>query len=320
MKIKMFFLLISFCSLFACSNETLITEPMRDTSYVVRFQLDFRPDLEPFSYTKSIPPDYPSEPTVSKSGGDDQEKEKISFQFIEYALYDAKEDTLIHHIRYSKNDGLTDDFGVFIYDTLRAGSYKACILTHSVSNVTSTDNILTFPTVSDSFYGNEQVEIGIGTMDQEKEILLKRMVSRIEFVATDPVPDKVKTFHLSSLKQYNKIDVFSGKTLDESVAYVSNHTFTSAERGDDIFNTHAFFTLVPPGNDIKLPEILLVAKDDTDKEVRKRTVTNIPIVANKITRYKGILYTPGSIDDRFDLTFENNGEWDEPIEEDLPDE
>ena len=307
--------IISFVYLTSCNRDHTLPEELSGAVCAVKFSINQELNIIPFPDTKSIPGDFPSEPTTSSKGGTDEES---SFSFIEYAVYDTTNDALVRHITFSKEDPLLNDFGYFIYDTLRTGSYKVCLLTHSVPQTTFEDNILTFPNIGDIFNGSILAEININTQELEKTIVLRRAVSRVEFVATDIVPDKVKSLHLQSAGRYDKFDLLTGETVTEPSAYAYEHIFTPAERGEGLYNTHAFYTLVPPGENIKLSGAILTAKDQEGYEVRKRTVTDIPIIKNKITRYRGILYTPGTIDDIFDLTFENDGAWDEPIEENLP--
>ena len=55
--------------------------------------------------------------------------------------------------------------------------------------------------------------------------------------------------------------------------------------------------------------------------MRKRTVTGITPIANKIIRYTGILYTPPKPDETentFNLIIGNNGKWDELEDNELP--
>ncbi len=316
-KINLFFVCIFL--LIGCSKEVVHERKPSDVVHAVRFRLAPNPKIDPFPDTKSIPQKFPPEPVPSK-GGDSGISDNVSFSHIEYAVYDAVDNTLVHHFTFSEDDESLDDFGVFIYDTLKAGDYKICILTHSVPTVNFTTNKLTFPDIADTFYGSDDFEVSLDTKDIEKEILLKRIVSKVEFVAKDPVPDMVEKFHLSVPGRYNVIDMFTGKVANETIAYTSEHTFLPEERGENIFNTHAYFTLVPSGENITLEKTILTAKDDNDDIVRQRTIDDIPIIANRVTRYTGVLYTPGSLDDRFDLVFENDGKWGEPIETELPED
>lgn len=315
MKCKMAFSLIVLSLLPACTKEYTSENQPDDAWVEICFRIGPEPEISSFYSTKSIPQDLPPEPDLSKG-----ENGELSFSRIEYAVYDAVEDTLVHHIRFSKEEEASEDFGVFIYDTLKAGDYRICVLTHSVTGVSLTDNILSFPTLHDTFYGRENIRVHINTAEEEKEIILKRIVSRVEFVATDPVPDPVNSICLSVSGRYTKVDFSTGKTIEEPVPYKTERVFTEEERGEDVFNTHGFYTFVPSGNNVRLNQVSLTAKDYDNQDVRERVVKNIPVVANKITRYKGVLYTPGIIDDHFGLIFDSDGQWDKPIEENLPDD
>jgi hypothetical protein len=55
--------------------------------------------------------------------------------------------------------------------------------------------------------------------------------------------------------------------------------------------------------------------------MRRRIVSDILPIANKVIRYTGILYTPPKPDESentFNLIIDNNGEWSEPEEKELP--
>lgn len=319
MKTKFIFFalgILSLVGLTGCGDDNHPPSGVSTETFVVQFRISPEPEINPYSGTKSIP-ELPSEPVTSKA----EEEGEPTFSHIEYAVYDAVADTLVHHLTFSDDDPSLDDFGTFVYDTLRAGRYHICVMTHSVPGTGFEDNILTFPTIGDTFYGSILADVNVNTAGEVKEILLRRMVSRVEFVATDTVPAKVKSLHVSVAERYNKFNLRDGETLAEATpAFSYEHVFTTEERGKDIYNTHAFFTLVPPDAGVKLSEATLIAKDNDGNEVRKRIKKDIPVVMNKITRYKGILYTPGIVDDSFKLTLENEGKWDAPHEEDLPDE
>ena len=75
-----------------------------------------------------------------------------------------------------------------------------------------------------------------------------------------------------------------------------------------------------PTGDEKI-SVTLTATGSDNQVLRKRTVTDIIPIANKIIRYTGILYTPPKPDETentFNLIIGNNGEWDEPEENELP--
>lgn len=76
----------------------------------------------------------------------------------------------------------------------------------------------------------------------------------------------------------------------------------------------------------KLPEsdaacidaVTISALTEEDGIERTRTITEIPIYRNKITRYTGTLYTPSIVDG--ELTVEIETEWDGYIDKELDSE
>ncbi len=311
-------MLLACVSLFcACNHEVVLTNTPAQSPHIVRFRLNPVFEVEPFDDTKSIPGKIPHEPVMPKSGGETEKNH--SFTHIEYAVYDAGQDTLVHHRQFSGQDDSHDDFGIYVYDTLKAGTYKVCLLTHSTAQVTFDDDVLQFDAMSDTFYGGAEFDINIATAGNIKEVVLRRVVSCVEFVATDTVPELVKSFEAVFSDRYTSFDLFTGEAVAVPQSYTYAHTFVAEERGKDIFNRHAIFTFVP-STDPEIAEIQLNAKDYQGGSVKRRKLTDIPIVKNKVTRYTGILYTPGIIDDRFDLTFDNDGKWDDPVEENLTEE
>jgi hypothetical protein len=255
-----------------------------------------------------MPGDIPGEP----------EDHSLPYQYLEYAVYDLEVDTLMRHQTATSHDEGNEDFGKYFYDTFKPGMYKVCFLAHSVPERSFSENIIVFGQIADSFYASKEIEVSANSADQPVEISMKRIVSRVEFLATDTVPENVFSLSVQVSGRYTSFDLFEGKAKSDPTPYLFTDTISDMERGKEIFNTHAFYTLVPsPEN--KIDEITLTSLDEQESEIYKRVVENAPLYENRVTRYTGRLYTPSSFDGGFEINIEDNGAWGEPEEIGLPD-
>jgi hypothetical protein len=262
-------------------------------------------EVEPFPGTRSMPGDIPGEPTVPP------------YQYLEYAVYDRPADTLMRYRTASSSDKENEDFGKYFYDTFKRGKYKVCFLAHSTPERSLSGNSITFGQVSDSFYASVEIDVNEKSADTAVVIAMRRVVSRVEFLATDTVPGNVFSLSVDVSGRYTAFDLFEGKAKSDPAPYLFTDTISDQERGKGVFNTHAFYTLVP-SPDNKIGEITLTSSDKQKNEVYKRVVKDAPLYENRITRYKGRLYAPSSFDGGFEINIENDGDWGNPEEIALP--
>lgn len=150
------------------------------------------------------------------------------------------------------------------------------------------------------------------------DINLQRIVSRIEFKAADKIPEDIVQFELAVSNHPDRLDILTGKGIVSAGPNDFSYEFKTEEKGQS-GKIHSFYSFIPTGDE-KI-SVTLTATGSDNQVLRKRTVTDIIPIANKIIRYTGILYTPPKPDETentFNLIIGNNGEWDEPEENELP--
>lgn len=269
------------------------------------------------STPKSIPDFSVPEPTPSgnenNEGKTDPELSDLCTQ-IEYIVYAAdRPDECLKHRHFCSTDG-NIDFGI-VYDTLPAGSYQVALVAHSSDKVYLDGRYMSFDHLSDTFYATASPTVN-GVEPQNLDLTLSRVVGRIEFVSTDPVPTAQKSFTIGIDRYPDALDLKNGHGLATHQPVSFTHTFTAADAGHTGMR-HAFFTFVPDADGTI--DVKLTATGADGRPTRQRLLSGIRPEANRILRYTGRLYTVSDADNTFNLIIYNNGKWDTPVEEELPD-
>lgn len=318
MKKFLFLCLASAGLLSACSSDSESLEVIDEGTVSVRFYLELQPDVVPFG-TRVMPGGLPAEPSVVEEPPVSEPEEPIDepaesmFSCLEYVVFD-QDDRIIKHQQLKSEEGNTTE--MMVADEFSPGVYQICFLAHSTSGVQLEGNNLTFPgQVSECFYFFDNFEVEIGN-DIERSFALERVVSRVEFVSKDDVPDTITSFKVETSGIYKTFDLLNGYAAKETSAFTLTHVFTDDDRKPGNAPVHAFYTFVPQGEGNTLTKATLQALDAEEEPVREKEITDIPIYPNRITRYTGILYT-NATDASFNLVI--NTDWGEAIEEDIKD-
>lgn len=313
-------LVLPFAALFfllSCSessNEALVSPT--DQKAVVRFDVQLMSEVLPFPATKSIPDLNIPEPTNGTAEDEPESSDKELSDFcntIEYVIFREDEAGTSFYKRktFTPED---EDFSI-VYDTLARGNYHICFVAHSSKEVSLEDHHLKFGEVSDTFY--KQIELNLKTSDEvNRNIELERIVSRIEFMARDLVPEEAAHFDMEVTHWNDAFDLLTGVGQPGEETKTFTHVFGPEEKKKENM-IHSFYTFVPEG-DVTL-EAKLDAFGGEDKLLRNRTVRGITPYRNKIIRYKGLLYSLSDTEETFQLEVFNNGEWEEIKEDELPD-
>ena len=303
--------------LWACSEsstEELVSQSEKNA--VVRFDVQLMSEVLPFPATKSIPALDIPEPADGKGEEESvpQDKELADFcNTIEYILFREEESGLSFYKRktFTPQD---EDFSI-VYDTLARGTYHICFVAHSSGDVTLDGQQLRFGDVGDTFY--KQLPLTVRTSDEvNRHIELERIVSRVEFMSRDLVPEEASRFDMDITHWSNAFDLLSGVGVPAAEKKSFSHSFVPEEKGKENM-IHSFYTFVP-GEGTTL-EAELAALGEGEQVLRDRTVRGITPYRNKIIRYKGLLYSWSDSEETFQLEIFNNGEWEEVQEDELPD-
>lgn len=297
-----------------CSSPASDEIEIVQNLFPVQFSVQLQKEVLPFSPTRSMPPNTVPEPVVP--GEDNPEKElKELCSAIEYLVYkDGDQLQLVKHRTYHVDT--EPDFGI-VYDTLPAGNYQVYLLAHQSKLATFSKDVFSFDEPSDSFYKNQALHLKEGE-ETNVDISLQRIVSRIEFKAADKIPEDIARFELTVSHYPNQLEILTGKGDISSVTNNFSYEFRTEEKGQS-GKIHSFYSFIP-ATDEKI-SVTLTSIGPDNQIMRKRTVTGITPIANKIIRYTGILYTPPKPDETentFNLIIGNNGKWDELENNELP--
>lgn len=309
-------LFLTFCCCGGAEKE-ILEHGSGAVLFPVQFTIGLRNEVLPFPATKRIPDFNIPEPTPKNpDAGDDPSGPDVDpenlFNQIEYIVYQAgKPDVQIKHKRYTPQD---PDFTI-VYDSLPAGNYHLCFLAHSDKSLSVSGQTASFGKVSDTFHLFLTQEIKTGEKVVQ-DVTLQRVVSKIEFVATDAVPKNLKSFAMHIAGYQNRIDLTTGLGISTDTPYTRTDTFKDSDIGKTKFS-HSFYTFIPAtGSTLSAT---LTATSRIDDITRERIIDDIQPVRNQIVRYTGVLYTPRESDDTFTLDVLNGGKWGDTIDNKLED-
>ena len=303
-----------------CQEESIVNEPVSAQPVSVRFALTLREDIKPFLRTRNLPGGLPGEPSAANASPDEEETPSTqpvsTLSYIEYAVYNNDTDELIEHRRYEV-DG--QDGSLQVQDELTAGIYKVCFLAHGVTDATFAEesSLVTFPEVEDTFWGFQEIEVDATQTDQSFSVGLARAVAGIELVPTDAVPEQVDQFLIETSGRYHQIYLLDGKTPAVTEAFSLTVAFEAEDKLPDTRVKHFFYSFVPEAApeaaSAFLDAMILTSQSGSGEVQRQRTITQVPLYRNRITRYTGTLYTPSIVDGLFDLQIDTN--WGEYVDQ-----
>ena len=299
--------LFAFC---ACGDtEITITPEEQEESFKVCFSFSLETEVKPFLYSRSIPEGTPGDP---ESVGDTS-----PYTVIDYFVFKEGTAEPLKHVRYKESDESNDDFGVFLYDELEEGTYRFCFLAHSDESAEVGGSSVTFADLEDAFYSEKSLKVDVATNESTVDIVLKRSVARIEFIATDVIPSVAKDFTATVTGLYQTFDLKAGQPSATTVERSVQHTFTAEEYGTGVGNKYQFYTFVP--QDVTtIASAHLVTAGNSVALLREYNLTDLPVFINRATCYRGKLYTPQTFDETFALEIEAGGSWDTDYEVTLP--
>lgn len=139
----------------------------------------------------------------------------------------------------------------------------------------------------------------------------------IELVPTDAVPEQVDQFLIETSGRYHQICLLDGKTPAVTEAFSLSVAFEAEDKLPDTRVKHFFYSFVPEAApeaaSAFLDAMILTSQSGLGEVQRQRTITQVPLYRNRITRYTGTLYTPSIVDGLFDLQIDTN--WGEYVDQ-----
>lgn len=302
---RIVFIGISLFVVTACEKLPTVEDASISSGYPVRFTVDFKEEVLPFPSTKSMPANTVGEPEVSEPVA-----ETVQFNQIEYLVYPEGETVPLKRKHYTSED---EGFGT-VCDSLPEGTYRLAFLAHSSPNMSiSEDNIFSADSVSDTFFVLKELTI-VADEEVTQTVTLKRAVSRVEFIATDPIPSTLSQFDMEISNYPDCFDILKGVgVIKRTAPLLLSHVYMMKDEGK-VNTRHSFYSFVLASSASRIG-IELNALNKHDEVYFNRSVEVRPQV-NKIIRYKGKMYAPPASNDSF--TMEVDGKWDELIEDELP--
>lgn len=322
MKPHLLWLIVLWTGMAGCVKTEMMDSSGNSPAIPIQFTLGFRTEVLPFPTFKSMPdipfpePALPDgNPDIPPPDAEDNQDLSDLCTRLDYLVYSGEEpDIPLKHKQFYAND--TDmDFGI-VYDSLPAGDYRFVFIAHSSQETEFADGVARFDEVSDTFFACEQRAVSTTGESQTADISLRRPVCRIEFVSTDPVPPGLEAFEIRVGQYPEGLHFASGYGTAATVTQAFLHSFTAEETGKPTF-THLFYTFIPP--DKGSLDLELTATDREGKITRRRQLTDVVPLPNRIIRYSGRLYTPAESDDTFRLEVYEGGKWESTDEVELPD-
>lgn len=290
----------------SCSNvENPITNPEK---YPVCYVLKQDFELYPFSKTRSIPDYRPTLPQTKT-----ESDEAVLYNQIEYVVYDKESGAVVKSQTFTEEN--SDDFGVYLYDELEAGTYIIVLVAHSSSDVVLIGNQAIFSEVTDAFYATKEMTVGPENEETPVEVVLKRMVAKVEFVGTKTVPLDASLFAIEIDEQYNSTNL---KDFNDVTARTlkKEYPLAGGASPEDAL-TYSFYTFVPEplqGDTSLLSGVKLITFNTNQDTLHTIRLNSIPVMKNRITRYTGSLYAPNSNSNTLELEVEDNGIWKDTIQ------
>lgn len=311
MELKNCMVWMSAIALLSCNSSDPDPVDYQEEVFPLKFSLLLKEEVFSFPETRGIPPLDITEPAVLTRGDDDPKSLEELCGKIEYIVFKDGDGTPYRNVTYSRDDL---DFGV-ISDQLPRGDYEIIVVAHNSSSASVSGYHLAFDRVTDTFHHAFRLEVE-PAVRYERTIMLYRVVSKIEFVSTDLVPQGAKDFSIRLDKHPSALNLSTGHgVIPEETPSAFNYPLAAYVGETDL--THAFFTFVPEGGTSLTAS--LKAVDTEDAVLRERTVENIQPIVNKIIRYKGRLYNSSLSDDEFTIILDEDGQWSETIENELGD-
>lgn len=138
-------------------------------------------------------------------------------------------------------------------------------------NAVLSGSTFSFDSISDTFY--EMISLNIDVAEiTNKDVSLQRIVSRIEFMATDSVSDILKQFDMEIDGISNQLDIATGQGIKIPDKQILSYTFKNNEIGE-VNKVHSFYTFIPPTDNKIAVRLSAIAKND--EPIRERQIDNI---------------------------------------------
>ena len=314
MRTKEYLALACMLYLTGCETSSLEEVTPGTKLFPVQFNVQMEKEITSFPSTRSMPENTIPEPTDSKAGENDAELNELC-STIEYVVFKNEEEpTFVKHKQYTYNPtDLDADFSC-IYDSLPQGNYKFYFLAHNSKTAVLSGSTFSFDNISDTFYEMLPLNIGVAEVINQ-DISLQRIVSRIEFMATDTVPKILKQFDMEIDGLSNQLNLTTGQGIKTPDKQTVSYIFKEEEIGEEN-KIHSFYTFIPATDNKIAVRLSSIAQND--EVIRERQINNITPEKNKIIRYKGRLYSRSESDNTFQISIFNNGKWEETTDIELP--
>lgn len=190
---------------------------------------------------------------------------------------------------------------------LAAGQYRAVVLAHNQAKNPTTTNAekITFGgDMSDTFLWTEDIDVEEGA-GQSVDVSMRRAVAMVRLVATDSLPQEAATVQFYYTGGSSTINALTGKGCVNSKQKVTRAVTDSMRATTPVFDLYTF-----PRDDDNLLKIVVTTFDADGQTISERTIDNVPVARNQISRLTGQLFSAdAAADTETTLRLTTDDEW-----------
>jgi hypothetical protein len=166
--------------------------------------------------------------------------------------------------------------------------------------LSTAEHIVTWGTVSDTFYKQLTIDVTSGTGDVQT-VTLQRVATKLSIVVADAIPAGTEAVVITPSTWYYALDYLTGLPTDSQTSDIEL-TLGASFAGRENVSLSVFGL---SGATEWTTDISVRALDGDDDIMGQAVIRNAPFKANRVTKYTGNLF---SGDGSFSIAL--NGEWD----------
>lgn len=192
-----------------------------------------------------------------------------------------------------------EGFGRFT-DELPFGENRVFIVGHNSTGFADSEGVASFVKVSDTFVKELNIAVDDGT-NSSPAVVLERAAGKIEILTTDAIPPEVGGIRIE-IGDFNDRLPLYGERGTARTALAREFVYGDAQR-EITGIRHSIYSFVQGDAENYTVTVTVFGTDNQAMYVR--TLTDVPVYRNRITRFTGELYKPEAQNNRFDVTIDN---------------
>lgn len=201
-------------------------------------------------------------------------------------ILDYVDGTIVQQLHQS--DNTADDFGTPTL-SLSIGTHHIYFVASRGTGATlnTTDHILLFSRVLDTFWKDYEINITAGTSNESRTVSLDRVVTKLKVVFSDAIPTGAATFNIIPTTWYSGLNYQTGEPCAVANSQVITINIPSSEIGvvNEAVSVFGFSSATEWTTDIAIN-----CKAANDDMLGSATITAAPFIRNRISEYNGPLF------------------------------